>query len=122
MDLLELAEHDGQDAPAGPRRRPDLEPALQLALGLLAELREQLLLEGEQPLRAAIKPVARLGRLHPTAGAVEELLAEALLERSDLKAHSGLRDAELICRLREAAALDHGTEGSELLRVHKHTL
>jgi len=119
VDLLELAQHDGQDAPSGACRGSDLEPALQLALGLLAELREQLLLEREQPLRAAIEPVAGLGRLHPTSGAIEEPLAETFLERPDLQADRGLRHPELVGGLREAPALDDRAEGCKLLRVHK---
>ena len=122
MELLELAEHDGQDAAARPGRGADLEPALELALGLLAELREQLLLEREQPLRAAIEPQAGLGRLDPAAGAVEQLLPDALLERADLQADRGLRHPELVGRLREAPALDDRAEGGELLRVHKNIL
>ena len=122
MKLLELAEDDGQDAPARPGRRADLEPALELALGLLAELREQLLLEREQPLRPAVEPEAGLGRLDPAAGAVEEPLADALLERPDLQTDRRLRHPELVGRLREAAALDDRAKGGELLRVHKNTL
>ena len=122
MEPLELAQQAGQDAPAGPRGGSDLESALQLALGLLSELREQLLLEREKPLRASIEAEAGLGRLDAPTGAVEQLLAEALLERPDLQADRGLRHAELVGGLREAAALDHGAEGYELPRVHKGNL
>ena len=76
----------------------------------------------EQPLRSAIEPEAGLGRLDPAAGAVEEPLADPLLERPDLQADRGLGDAELVGGLREAPALDDRAEGSELLRVHKNTL
>ena len=41
------------------------------------ELVDDLLLEREQPLRAAVEPRARLRRLDATAGAVEELRARA---------------------------------------------
>ena len=77
MELLELPEDDRQDASAGPGRGADLEPALELAFGLLAEVREQLLLEREQPLRSAVEPETGLGRLDPASRAVEELLADA---------------------------------------------
>ena len=103
-------------------RRIDLEPALELALGFVAEVREQLLLERKQPLRSAVEPEPGLGRLDPAAGAVEEPLADALLERPNLKADGGLRHPELVRGLREAAALDNRTKGRELLRVHKNTL
>ena len=86
----------GNTLPPGPGRGTDLEPALELALGLLAEFREQLLLEREQPLRSAVEPQARLGRLDPAAGAVEEPLADALLERADLEADRRLRHPELV--------------------------
>ena len=104
MKLLELAEDDRQHAAAGAGGRTDLEPALQLAFRLLPELREHLLLEREQPLRAAVEPEPGLRRLDPPAGAVEEPLAQALLERPDLEADRGLGHAELVGSLREAAA------------------
>src|SRR6266550_4009846 len=91
MQLLELPEDHGQDAPAGPGRSTDLEPALELTLGFVTEVREQLLLERKQPLRSAVEPEPGLGRLDPTAGAVEEPLTDALFERPDLKADRGLR-------------------------------
>ena len=122
MELLELAEQDGQDASARPGGGAYLEPPLQLALGLLSELREQLLLERQEPLRSAVEPESGLGRLDPAAGTVEELLPEPLLERTDLQADRRLRHAELVGGLREAAALDDSTERRELLRVHKNTL
>ena len=80
MQLLELPEDDGQNAPARPGRSADLEPALELALGLIAEIREQLLLERQQPLRSAVEPEPGLGRLDPAAGTVEKPLADALLQ------------------------------------------
>ncbi len=67
MQLLELPEDDGQHGPARPGRSADLEPSLELALGLLAEICEQLLLEREQSLRSAVEPEPGLGRLDPAA-------------------------------------------------------
>ena len=122
MELLELPEDDRQDASTGTGGSADLEPALELALGFLAEVRKQLLLERDEPLRSAVEPETGLGRLDPAAGAVEELLADALLERPDLQAHRRLRHPELVGGLREAAALDNRTKGRELLRVHKANL
>ena len=84
--------------------RAELAP--ELALALTGELVEQLLLEREQALRAAVEPQARLGRLDATAGAVEKLRAEPLLERAHLERHGRLRDTEALGGLREAAALD----------------
>ena len=57
---LELAEHD-RAAPSrpGPVEAPISSRPRQLALGLLAELGEQLLLEREQPLRAPVEAPAR---------------------------------------------------------------
>ena len=122
MELLELPEDDRQDASTGTGGGADLEPPLELALGFLAEVRKQLLLERDEPLRSAVEPETGLGRLDPAAGAVEEPLTDALLERPDLKADRGLRHPELVGGLREAAALDNRTKGRELLRVHKANL
>src|SRR5215470_4673211 len=85
MLLLELAEDHGEHAPPGPGGRADLEPPLELALGLLVEACEQLLLEREQPLGTPIQAEPGLGRLDPAAGPVEEPLAHPLLERPDLQ-------------------------------------
>ncbi len=57
---------------------------------------EQLLLEREHPLRAAVEPPPRLRRLDAPPGPVEQLPAESLLERTDLEADRGLRHAELL--------------------------
>ena len=122
VELLELAEHDRQDAAARAGGGADLEPPLQLALRLLPELGEHLLLEREQPLRPAVEPKARLGRLDAATRPVEELLAEALLERADLQTDRGLGHAELVGGLREAAVLDDRAESCELTRVHKNNL
>ena len=118
MEPLELAEHDRQDGAAGAGGGADLEAAGELALRLLAQLGEELLLLREQPLRAPVQPLARLRRLDAAAGTVEQLAPEPLLERSDLKAHRRLRHAELFRRLREAPPLDDGAESRELPRVH----
>jgi hypothetical protein len=107
MELLELPEDHRQDGSTGPGGGADLEPAFELALGFLAEVREQLLLERDQPLRSAVEPQPGLGRLDPAAGAVEELLPDALFQRPDLQAHRRLRHSELVGGLREAAALDN---------------
>ena len=122
MELLELPEDHGQDAPARPGGRPDLEPALELPLRLVAELGEQLLFHCEEPLRSAIEPETGFGRLDAAPGTVEEPLAHALLERPDLQAHRGLRHPELVGGLREAATFDNRAKGHQLLRVHKRTL
>ena len=55
----------------------------------LGDLVEQLLLEREHPLRAAVEPQPGLGRLDPAAGAVEELRPEPLLERAHLLETAG---------------------------------
>ena len=73
----ELREHD----PAGAGRRADLERALELAGRSLLQLADDLVLELEQPLRAAVEPKPGLGRLDPPPGAVEQLRPEPLLER-----------------------------------------
>src|SRR4249919_660171 len=94
VELLELGEHDREDAPARPGRAADLEPAGELAFGVVSELLQHLLFEREQPLRAAIEPHPGLGRLNAPPGAIEQLLPEPLLERADLQAHRRLRDPE----------------------------
>ncbi len=84
-----------------------------------SNLRDELILERKHPLRAAIEPPARLRRFNAPTGAVEELRAEPLLERSHLERHRGLCDAEAVSRLGEAAALDDRAECGKLTRVHK---
>ena len=84
-----------------------------------ADLGDELLLEREQPLRAAVEPQPGLGRLDAPARAVEELRPEPLLERPHLEADRRLRHAEPLGGLREAAPLDDRAERRELARVHK---
>ena len=92
---LELAEEKRDEVRAGAGRGADRERALELA-ALGGDLVVELLLEGEHALRAAVEAEARLGRLDPAAGAVEQRLPEALLEGANLEADRGLRDAELL--------------------------
>ena len=119
---LELAEEERHDDRGRARRGADLQLARQLALALAGDLVEDLALERQQALRAAVEPQPGLGRLDAAAGAVEQLRAEPLLERPHLQRDGGLGDAETLGRLREAAALDDGAERGQLTRVHKDNL
>ena len=106
VSALELAEQQRHDDRGRAGGRSELELAAELTLALAGELVEQLLLEREQPLRAAVEPQAGLGRLDAAAGAVEELRAEPLLQRAHLERDGRLRDTKALGGLREAAALD----------------
>ena len=75
----------GRTIAAGPVEAPSSSVPRRGASGS-RELVEQLLLEREHPLRAAVQPQPGLGRLDPAAGAVEQLLAEPLLQRAHLLA------------------------------------
>ena len=99
VSALELTEEERHDDCGGAGRGTELELAPELALALTGELVEELLFQREQPLRAPVEPQSCLGRLDSTAGAVEELCAEPLLERADLQRDGGLRDAEPLGRL-----------------------
>ena len=89
------------------------------ALALLLQAMEEIALSAENALCVAIGDLAGLGRLDDTARAVDQLAAEALLERSDRQRDGGLRDAELLGGLRETGAVDDGDQSSELLGVHQ---
>jgi hypothetical protein len=116
---LELAEQDRDDRAARAGRGADCERAAELAAFALLELLDQLLLELQHPLRAAVEREPGLGRLDAAAGAVEQSAVEPFLERADLEADGRLRDAEPLGRLREAPSLDDRAEGRKLPRVHK---
>src|SRR5581483_10744029 len=120
--LRELAQQPWQDDAARAGRRTDLERAGEVALRVARDLGRDLLLEREQALRAAVQPQPRFGGLDAPPRAVEQLRPEPLLERLYLEAHRRLRDAEPLGRLAEAAPLDDGDEGLQLLRVHKRIL
>ena len=123
MAPLELAQQQRQHRLARAGRRAELEAPAQLASpSSAATSSSELLLEREQPLRAAVEPQPRLGRLDAPPRAVEQLRAEPLLERPDLQADRRLRHAEPLRRLREAAALDDRAERGQLTRVHKQSL
>ncbi len=119
---LELAEEQRDDDGGRPGGGSDPEVARQLPAALAGDLVEQLLLEREEPLRAAVEPDAGLGRLDPASRAVEQLRPEPLLECAYLQRHGRLSDAEPLGSLREAAALDDGDKRGKLARVHKHIL
>src|SRR5712692_5629315 len=70
---LELAEELGEHDPAGARGGADLERAAERALALAADLGDELLLEREQPPRAAVEPKPRFGRLDAPPRAIEKL-------------------------------------------------
>ena len=112
----------GTTIAAGPVEAPIVSSPASAPSPASATSATQLLLEREQALRTAIEAQPGLGRLDAAARAVEQAPAEPLLERAHLQAHGGLRDAEALRRLREAAPLDDGAERGELLRVHKRTL
>ena len=119
---LELAEQQRHHRAARARGGADLERAGELALARVGDLLDQLLLQREHALGAAVEPLAGLGRLDPAAAAVEQTTAEPLLERADLQAHGRLRHAELLGGEREALLLDDRAEGCELARIHKRSL
>ena len=119
---LELAEQQRHDDGGRAGGGADLQLAGELALALARDLVEDLPLEREQALGAAVEPQPGLGRLDAAAGAVEQLRAEPLLERPHLERDGGLGDAETLGRLREAAPLDDGAEGRELTGIHKQIL
>ena len=93
MVALELAEEKRNEVRARAGGGADCERALELA-AFGGDLVVELLLEGEHALGAAVEAEACLGRLDATAGAIEQRLAEALLEGTHLEADRGLRDAE----------------------------
>jgi hypothetical protein len=64
-----------------------------------ADLVEELLFEREHALGAPVQTPAGLGGLHPPPRPIEQRLAQALLQRADLKAHRRLGDTELLRRL-----------------------
>ena len=81
-----------------------------------AELREQLLLEREQALRAVVEAGAGVGGDDATARAVQKLRAEPLLERPHLLADGGLRDAER-CAAREKLSRSTTAQNAASCRV-----
>ena len=60
---------------------------------------KQQLLRPQDTLRIPVETLPCLRGLDPAARTVDELDAETLLERADLQAHGGLRDAEPLGRL-----------------------
>jgi hypothetical protein len=119
---LELAEQLGHDDRGRAGRGAERQRSGEVAVALRGDVVEHLLLEREQPLRAAVEPRPGLGRLDATPGAVEELGAEPLLERPHLERDGRLRDAELLGGLGERPPLHHGAERSQLARIHKRML
>jgi lipopolysaccharide/colanic/teichoic acid biosynthesis glycosyltransferase len=122
MLLLELAQQQGHDGSAGAGRGPELEDAGEGTFFVRRELLEQVLLDGEQPLRGRVEAEPCLGRLDAATRAVEQLPAEPLLERTNLQANGRLRDTEPLGGLGEALPLDDGAERCKLACIHKRSL
>jgi lipopolysaccharide/colanic/teichoic acid biosynthesis glycosyltransferase len=119
---LEVAKEKRDEVRSRARGRADRERPLKLAAGLLLELGKQLSLELKEALGSAIEPEAGFRRLDTATRSVEELSAQALLERPNLEAHRRLRHTETLRGLREAPALDDLAERGELPRIHKESL
>ena len=118
---LELAEQHREHDRRGTGGGAQLERAVERRVGL-GELVEQLLLERQHPLGAAVESQPGLGRLDPASGPVEQLCPEPLLQRPHLLRNGRLGDPQPGGSLREAAPLDHLAECRQLARVHKRTL
>src|SRR5688572_10020830 len=103
--LLKVAEQKRHDIVAGACRGADLDRSAQLALRAGRHFLEQLLFEQQQALCAAIEQQAGFGGLDAAARAIEQPLAEPLLERGDLQADRRLREPEVLGGPREALAL-----------------
>ena len=114
----ELAEELGEHDAARPGRGADLERAVELAGRALLQLADDLVLEREEPLSAAVEPKPGLGRLDAPPRPVEQLRPEPLLERPHLQADRRLRHPEPLGRLRERPPLDDLAKRLQLPRVH----
>ena len=68
--------------------------------------------------RSLEQDTPRLGEQEPARMAVEELDAEALLQRGDLPAHRRLGQVERLRRAGKGARLGGGVEGFQLVPVH----
>ena len=96
---LELAEEERDCDGGGAGGGSEHEVAGEVALGGRADVGDDLVLERQHALRAAIQAQARLGRLHSPSRAVEELRAEPLLEGAHLQRDGRLRHTEPLGRL-----------------------
>src|ERR687897_766815 len=76
MLALELAEDDRNGDRRRPSRGAEHQVAGEVALDARSHVRDEVLFEREHPLRGAIGPPARLGRLDAAARTIEELRAE----------------------------------------------
>ena len=91
---MELAEHHGDRDRRRTRRGAEDEVPLDRSVAGGRDLRDELVLEREHALRAAVQAPPGLGGLDPPAGAIEELRPEPFLERANLQRDRGLRDSE----------------------------
>jgi hypothetical protein len=80
--------------------------------------RRRLLGEPQHSPRVAKEELARRRRPRHAPAPVDEPRAHRRLERFDLEAHRRLADAERLGGAREAAVLEDGPEGVQLIEVH----
>ena len=88
---------------------------LLLPRGLQPALRD---VEEAQYLAGVLRvEIAGLGEAHALARAVEELDAQLVLQRINLVADGGLREAQLLRRARKVQVAGHGQEAFQLCRI-----
>jgi hypothetical protein len=77
-----------------------------------------LVVQGEQALRAAEQPLPGRGERETLALPLEKLAAECLLEALDLLTHRGLGHVEDVRRRRHARGLGDSDEGAKQGGIH----
>ena len=113
------AAHDaGEDARTDRLVRADAQRA-RLARAQCGDVGASCVEPRDDRLRVAEEHLARVGQRHRAwaAGALDERLADDLLERRDLLAHRGLRVAEPIRRPTERPLARHGVERREVANL-----
>jgi len=93
---LELRERDRNRDRCRAGRGTEHEIASERSLARCGNVGDELVLEGEHALRAAIEAPAGLRWLDPAARAVQELRPEPLLESAHLQRDRGLGDTEAV--------------------------
>ncbi len=104
---------------AGSGRGADPEPAAELPRAFVREVGEELVLDGQEALGAAVERNPGLSGLDAPPGPVDELLPDPLLERPNLQADRRLGHPEPLGRQGEAPLVDDRAERAKLARIHK---
>ena len=118
VGLLEAPQQPRQQQLSRPRGRAHHQRAGHV-VRQLADLALQVVLKRQDAAGVAIHHAPGVGERHASAAAVEQAVAEPLLEGADLERHGGLGHTEFLRGMREGALVHDRAQREEVAQIHR---